>query len=326
MCRRAWLLVGVLGLAAAGCGEPAALDQNTNTASVIVGLTSDLLPGVDIARLRVIERASGRPDREYTLAANDPERPILFPLELRFDDLPDGARVEARIEAFAGYFSDQEPLVSRSAATLAVAGRSLLLRARLERECIPNLRLTGDLFAPECELPSTCVAATCADPFVPPAVLEEYAASWAEVFADACKPLDAGEPVIVIGGGQASFEAFGPDSVAQVEGGPQGGFHVWLSLRMKNLHGAGTKTFVEIFDEGAAEPRAAFLVAQSYGPAEGGFCELLGLRCQITQQSTMDIEGILGDTVRVTAKVSDPTGDVGVGEQLVKLSNDVVKE
>jgi hypothetical protein len=293
---------------------------------VIVGLTSDLMPGVDIARLRVIERVEGRPDRESTLAANNTERPIAFPLELRFEDLPDGARVETRVEAFQGYYSDEEPLVVRSAATRAVAGRSLLLRARLERECIPRLRLTGDLFAPECEAPSTCIAATCADPFVPPAQLEEYAASWAEVFADACKPLAAGEPVIVIGGGQAAFEPLGPENVVQVEGGPQGGFHVWVSLRMKNLHGAGTKTFVEIFEEGAATPRAEFLVAQSYGSSEGGFCELLGLRCQITHQSTMDIEGILGATLRVTAKVSDTAGDVGVGEQLIKLSNDVVKE
>lgn len=317
--------IGALGISAAACQEPAG-DINNAAGSVIIGLSSDLVPGVDIARLRVIERAEGRAERDYILAANGAPNPLVFPHELRWDDLPEGARVDVELQVFKGYFSDEKPLIVRSASTRAVAGRALLLRARIERECIPSLRLTGDTFAPSCELPETCVAATCVDPYVPPAALEDYAPTWAEIFTDACKPDGVAEPVVVIGGGQAAFEPLGEGSITQVEGGPQGGFHVWISVRMKNLHQAGAKTFVDIYEKDAAEPMATFLAAQGYTPAESGYCELLGVRCQITHQSTMDIQGILGKTLRVTAKVSDPTGDVGVSEQLITLSDNVIKE
>jgi hypothetical protein len=69
-----------------------------------------------------------------------------------------------------------------------------------------------------------------------------------------------------------------------------------------------------------------FLSAQSYRPTASGACELVGLRCQLSLQSASDELGLLGSTLRVAAAVSDVTEDVGVTEQVITLSSDVVKE
>jgi hypothetical protein len=135
-----------------------------------------------------------------------------------------------------------------------------------------------------------------------------------------------GEPVVVIGEGQASWKPLAAGDVVQVEAGPQGGFHVWLSIRMKNLHQAGTTTSVEVYEMGATEPLGTFVSAQSYSQADGGYCELLGMRCQLTLQSAFDDQNILGDSMQILVRVADESGDLGVGEQILTLSDNVVKE
>jgi hypothetical protein len=213
----------------------------------------------------------------------------------------------------------------REAATHFVSGKALLLRTRIERECIESFRLAGDLTTPTCEPPKTCIAAGCSDPYVPPSQLEEYSPIWAEVFADACKPAAPGEPVIVIGEGRATWKPLAPGDVVQVEGGPQGGFHIWISVRMKNIHQAGTTTTVDVYEMGATAPLATFVSAQSYDQVDGGYCELLGARCQLTLQSAFDDQNILGDSMQVIVRVADEAGDLGIGEQVVTLSETIVK-
>lgn len=318
---KVFVLAALLG----GCSADP-MEKPGSSGAVIVGVTSDLLPGVDIARLKIAMRAGGKVVLEEEWRASGGERPLKLPAELRFDDLADGTKVEVRLEAYEGYFSDADPLVTRDVSTQFVAGKTMLLRTRLEKECIPSFRLAGDLTAPTCEPPETCIAAGCADPFVPSSQLEPYSPTWAEVFADACKPLAPGEPVVVIGEGQASFKPLVKEDVVQVEAGPQGGFHIWLSIRMRNLHRTGSTTSVDIYEMGATEPLGSFVSGQSYGEAEGGFCELLGMRCQLTLQSAFDDQNILGDSMQVVVRVADESGDLGVGEQILTLSQDVVKE
>src|SRR5262245_54128718 len=129
--RRLRLLAPALGALGSGCslaGEPAA-----PVGTVVVGVTSDLVPGDDIDRLHVTMRAAGETIRDDTLSGPA----IRFPTELRFEDLPDGTPVDVAMEAIEG----PAPFLSRLASTRIVAGKTLLLRAWLQRECIPNYRL-----------------------------------------------------------------------------------------------------------------------------------------------------------------------------------------
>ncbi|NUQ75103.1 MAG: hypothetical protein HUU21_16255 [Polyangiaceae bacterium] len=271
-------------------------------------------------------RAGGQIVRDEEWKAFGNEHPLELPAELRFENLAGGTKVEVSLEAHTGHFSTANPLVVRDASTHFVEGKTLLLRTRLEQECIPSFRLAGDLTTPTCDPPTTCIAAACADPYVHPSLLEDYSPTWADVFADACKPAAPAEPVVVIGGGQTSFQPLAAGDVVQVEGGPQGGFHVWLSIRMKNLHQAGTTTSVAVYEMGATEPLGTFVSAQSYSRADEGFCDLLGMRCQLTLKSAFDDQNILGDSMQVVVRVADESGDLGVGEQILTLSDNVVKE
>lgn len=319
------LFLCAIGLFLPGCAGESG-DEAGGGGVIVVGVVSDLVPGVDIARLRVVMRQGGRVIRDEVRKVSGGAIPLTFPTELRFDGLPDGEEVEVGLEAFKGYYSDEDPLVVRDARTRAVFGEARLLRARIERECIPSFRLAGDLIAPECARPETCVAAACADPYVPPSELEAYSPGWAEDFVDACKGAEAGDPEILIGEGRGGYSALSEGSVVQVEGGPQGGFHIWVSVRMRNLHQSGSTTAVTVRRQDTDDVLGQFVSSQSYAAAGGEQCELAGLRCQLSLQSASDELGLLGSSLRVAASVSDLAGDVGIAEQVITLSSDVVKE
>lgn len=311
---------------ASGCvsGASDASDETGSSGSVVVGVTSDLVPGVDIARVRATSRADGRVLRDQTLRINDSAAPLVFPAEFWFSGLPDKTEVELHVEAFVNYLPGGEPLLIRDAATDIVAGHTLLQRARLERECIPSARLTNDLIAPTCSSPETCVTAACTSPYLPSARLEEYTPTWADSFADECKPLDSGAPIVVVGEGRDVYKPLTSSSVVQIEAGPQGGYHIWLAVQMKNLHRLGSRTTVELYPLGSTEPLGTFVTVQSYEPVSSGSCELRGLRCQLTLYKG-DLATVLGKSIRATVKVADVVDDVGVGEQIITLSNDFVK-
>src|SRR6185369_7787392 len=92
------------------------------------------------------------------------------------------------------------------------------------------------------------IGAACASSFVEPADLEPYRPDWATVYADACKPDGAGAPEIAIGQGQDAFAPIEDGGPILLEKGPQGGLHVWLAIRMRNLHQDGSITRVSAID------------------------------------------------------------------------------
>ncbi|MCC6555024.1 MAG: hypothetical protein IT372_18810 [Polyangiaceae bacterium] len=277
--------------------------------TVIVGLSTELQPGVDIDRLHVVMRAGGEVIRDEIDTTADGT--LELPEELPFENLADGTAVEVELEAFRPGDATR-PLLTRTASTEIVGGRTLLLRVRLEKECVIPPGQSG------CEAPQTCVAGACSSPRVDPSRLEEYTPGWSLGEPDVCKPAGAGAPVVVVGEGQADYLPLTDGEEVQVEAGPQGGHHIWIAIRMKNLRQSGSITSISgtVPELGLEIP--PFNVIFTFDQDEGGYCKLYGLRFQL--DTATDIQGLLGKVVNVKVTVTDSEGDVGVGERQVTLS------
>lgn len=282
------------------------------TGDVVLGIRSKLVPGTGIDSMHVVIRTGGEVfvDKEYSAANGD----LAFPTELRGEDIPEGELVEATIEGVV----NGTPALERLASTEAVAGKELLLEVELEAAC---LQAPGSS-APVCDAPATCVKGLCRNSHVPGAELPEYEPDWASQTVDICKPESAGDPIVVVGEGQADYLPMTDGAVAQVEAGPQGGHHIWVAVRLKNLTQSGSITsltgrFPELgYDVGP------FNVIFTFDPDEGGYCKIYGLRFQLDIDH--DIQELLGHSFEITATVTDKDGDVGVGTKTVQLSDDIL--
>lgn len=293
-----WLFVLTIG-----CSDP----DKPSTGDVIVGVSSALRVGVDVLELHVVQKVNGETRSDKVLQSDG----FAFPLELPFSSLPEGDEVEVEIEAFG---SSNTPLLSRRAATTVVAGRKLLLRVDLSSACI-------GLQAPKCDGDQTCTGGVCGPVYVHPALIGDYWAGWKKGQTDICKPND-GPPVLIVGKGMSDYLAMDDYETAQLEAGPQGGHHIWIALRMKNLLQSGSITSLEGHIQELDTAVNPFSVIFTFDPDEGGYCKLYGLRFQVDGMVTVD--KVLGKTLKVTATVKDKDGDVGMGEKWVKLSNDIL--
>lgn len=308
-------------LLAPACGDPVGTGGSGGAAdkgTVIVGVTSDLRVGVDLQSLHVVMRAAGSVVKDETLAVGSAGTPLKLPAELPFSDLPGGTPVEISIDAFRPG-DDTMPLLSRRAATEIVAGETLLFRVAVDSRCIA----APGSSAPVCGEAETCVAGHCEDPHVDAAKLKPYSPSWAAGNGDICKPAGGGTPVVIVGEGQGDYLPTMDGDTAQVEAGPQGGYHIWVAIRMKNLAQSGSITEVTGHFPDLGYDVGPFDVIFTFDPDEGGYCKLYGLRFQLDQQH--DIQTLLGHPLDVHVKVTDPEMDVGEGTRSVVLSQDILK-
>lgn len=301
-----------LFLATTSCGPPVAPD-GTASGTIVVGVTSEPRAGVDIDRMRVVLRAGGEvlDDRELSYQGGQ----LFFPHEFRFEGLEDGTPVEIVLSAFVPGDA-ATPRLIRTAATTVVGGRELLLRLRLEAECMAPPG--GDL----CAAPQTCVAGACGDPYLDPRRLEPYTPTWPEDEPDICKPAGAGDAIVVVGKGQGDYLPLDDLEEVQVEAGPQGGHHIWVAIRVKNVRQSGSITEIAGWVPEIEHTLRPFRVIFTFDPDEGGFCKLAGLRFQVDE--AIDIHELLGKIMEVKVTVTDPDGQIGTGKRKVTLSRTIL--
>lgn len=302
----AFLYASLLLLVAPACGGPA-------VGSVVVGLTSDLRVGVDIDEIHVVMRAAGAVVTDEIMSTSSTAHPLVLPAELRFTDLPGGTAVEVTLDAF-GPADTTTPLLTRLAATTIVAGETLLFPVVLDSRCV----VEPGSSAPVCAAPQTCIAGQCASESVAAGALQPYSPTWSTVSTDPCKPPGGGAPVVIVGEGQDDYLPLASGAVDQVEQGPQGGHHVWVALRAKNLSQSGSITSVTGVFPDLGVDVGPFNVIFTMEIDEGGYCKLYGLRFQLDQQ--VSIQTLLGHPLDITVTVTDPEMDVGVGKLNVVLS------
>jgi hypothetical protein len=167
------------------------------------------------------------------------------------------------------------------------------------------------------------VAGVCRDEHVDAALLEPYSPDWLKASSDPCKPTNPGAPTVIVGHGQGDYLPTMDGDVAQVEAGPQGGHHIWVAARMKNLRQSGSITEVTGHFPDLNLDVGPFDVIFTFEPDEGGYCKLYGLRFQL--DANTDIQPLLGHPLDLEVKVTDPDNDVGEGTKSVVLSSDFIQ-
>ncbi len=297
---------------AALCGALAGCRPREAT-QIVVGVQSDPMGGV-LSALHVVIRVEGTVvDDERIEPPRGSRVGFPQPWEKTIDGAGKGtAKVEVAVDAIGDPAA--KPLFTRLSSTHFVPGRTALLRVPLESRCIvyPVVprgasKVPGPLSGPTCTAPATCIMGVCQSSEVPVTRLESYAPNWPSNAPDRCKPQNGGPPDLQVGTGQSYYVPLTPLQVLQAEAGPQGGHHIWIATRMKNLKQAGSLTKVSGLQPGTGTTIPPTTLAFTYAPDEGGYCKLYGIRYQLDNEG-IDYKQFLGKPLDITVTVTDPAG------------------
>jgi hypothetical protein len=306
---------------AVACGSCRPAD----TTSLVVGIQSDPMGGV-LSALHIVIRVGGaivhdemfKPLRGSRVGFPQPWEKALAAVG------KGDALVEVQVDAIGD--PNAAPLFTRLASTHFVPGHASLLRIPLEPRCIVypvaprgNSKVPGPLSGPACTAPATCIAGTCQSRDVPVSRLEAYAKNWPTNAPDACKPRDGGPAALQVGTGQSYYLPLAKDQVLQAEAGPQGGHHIWIATRMKNMKQAGTTTKIVGVqpDTGVKIPPTTLVF--TYAPDEGGYCKLYGIRYQLDNEG-IDYKQFLGKPLDVVVTTTDISGTTVTSTARVQIA------
>ncbi len=307
--RRSLVCFG-LAFALAACPSEDTADES---ASLVVGVQAEDF-GAIVGTVRIVVKKEGVSAVDEVLPASPK---LVKEYEVRG---PEGGRVEVEAQALAT--TDQTPIVTRRATARLVAGAKKLLRVPLERRCA-RVPASGaaPAFGIECAAPTTCVAGACGSPETP---LEDWGEDWGSAAPDDCRPANHGAPEVVLGTGQTGYAPLADGQVLQLEKGPQGGHHIWIGARMKNLRQTGSMTSLRATIVGDPEPvpNTAFIFA--FERSEGSYCAISGLRYQI-DAGAADLRTayrrFLGKQLAVTVEVKDTTGASASDTRTVQIAD-----
>lgn len=276
---------------------------------IIVGVTSGFDPRNPLS-LHVILRVNGAVVDEQTYGPEGAQ-PFVSPLELVIGDLPAGDEVDVDL-AVAKY--NGVVVLSRLASTSVVAGKLLLLRLHLTEDCTA--------IPPPCEAPLTCVRGACRDTYAPPSNLEVYSPSWPSY--SYCKPEVAGAPVLLLGTGRLGYTPINDFDVLTMAAGDQGGFHIWMAVRMRNLRQMSNLTFTGHLTDLGLDVYP-FTSTREFGDdATTGYCERVGIAFQLDE--TVAIDDLLGMAMQVTATITDEDGATAEDMKTIAISETIDDE
>ncbi len=283
-----------------------------------------------VAGLMASQNISARVDR-YTLTATGSKGELAkiewskgqisvpFPAELKFPARPGDPDIYVRLEASVRLDPPYIP-GSRAETVRALAivhptcGPKGLFRMRLDEACAP----VDGPFA-TCSDGRTCERGTCVDATVANASIEPYKEAWAFDEPDVCRTADGGEPAVFLGSGQTDFMPMASGAEVVAEAGPQGGHHLWLAVRMRQLNQVGTTTTITAVQPGSGLTPWPMPVVFSFRPDEGQHCKLSGLRYQL-DAGGIPIESFLGKPLDVTVRLRDGAGRVATETKRVNVA------
>jgi hypothetical protein len=299
--------------------------RSRDATQLVVGIQSEPMGGVLSALHVVIRVADTVVDDERLQPQHGSRVGFPQPWEKTISGAGKGtARVDVAIEAIGDPAA--KPLFTRLSSTHFVPGSTALLRIPLETRCIvyppvaPGAsRIPGPLSGPACTAPATCVMGACQSPDVPVARLEPYARNWPTNAPDRCKPRNGGTPDLQVGTGQSYYVPLTPGQVLQAEAGPQGGHHIWIATRMKNMKQSGSITRISGLQPQTGTPIPPTTLVFTYAPDEGGYCKLNGIRYQLDNEG-IDYKQFLGKPLDVTVTVTDPSGSKASATARVQIA------
>jgi hypothetical protein len=306
------------------CSSDPPASKDCQTSKLVIGVQGQ--PGLTgiVASYRATTTVDGV-QRSQTLSSVTDPTP-LFPREI---EVPaNGAkRVQFQLDAFNTPAvnakpdpADPKPVLTRIVDAPFLCDDTKLVRVRLEAQCLVSGFVGA--FGPTCTAPQSCVGGRCIDGTLLPQDLEPYASNWADDAPDACKPPGGGRAEVILGTGQTDFHTL-PDGPIQLEKGPQGGHHLWVALRMKNLKQAGSRTIITGVqpDTGLTVPETSFVF--TFDRDEGGYCKLFGLRYQLDNGGA-PVASFLGKPLDVTIEVRDSAGASGKATARIPIADTVI--
>lgn len=293
---------GGQGNAGGGGGQGGAGGQGARVVAGLINAPNE--PFIEANSLRVIMKVDDTVVRDEMTTDDGSPKPLQFPQEFSFGELPDGAQAEIVFETVVG----GGPPIQRVARTRAVAGRDVLLRvthsATTCAACDPGL---------------TCNWGRCLDPYVAPEQLEDYTPDWAS--HSWCKPQAAGAPTVTVGMGYDGLTPLEDQDVVAIWAGDQGGHHAFLGARMRYLDQSSVITLsAEVPELGATiGPFSAVRVFRD-DPA-AGHCETFGLVFRV--DTSISIVDLLGQQMVLTAEVSDDDGATAEDTKTVRIASEI---
>lgn len=305
-------------------------DDGSAQGSLVVGVQADDFGGL-VDAVHIVATVDGKPFADETVTVSGAS-PGALPKELLLTGAP-GARAEIVVEATtsqpqtrASGPAVRTPVVVRRAAARLVPDAKKLLRVQLETRC-STLSAPGSSVAPAptCDAPQTCSAGRCVSEEVAFDQLENYDPAWASAPPDACRPANHGAPELILGTGQTDFASLADGQTLQLERGPQGGHHIWIAARMKNLRQSGSRTTITAKVVG--EPSITIAPAGyvfTFDRDEGNYCKLWGLRFQL-DSGAVDLgstyKQFLGKKLEVTVEVVDSTNARATSTRTIQLAD-----
>jgi hypothetical protein len=284
--------------------SPPSMEKPKDPATqIIVGVDAEdfAAAGYQLTHYEVLATIDGVVLAQKTF---DTEAGPLFPHEVRLvapKDKP-GATVQITVTAHM----NDAIVATRRTTTHFVAGATKLAYALLEVRCNTfAIGGGGTRPGPTCApTGETCIAGKCRSDVV--AELPDYAADWSANPPSAC---GTGIAEVVVGKGENDFAPIASGETLAVDCGPQGGNHVWMALRMKSLRQVGTVTTISAMQPASAGGKSVTptAFAASWGPADGGGCELDGLRFQLDVAGAA-IQDFLGKPLDITVNTRDKAG------------------
>lgn len=329
--RRSLILVALAPLLALLAACPAADPGESpgDEGSLVVGIQSDDFGGL-VESVHIVTTLDGKAFSDETVPIGS-VNPGALPKEIVLEGAP-GARAEVVVEAMTsqaavrGPSTGSQPVVVRRAAARLVPGAKKLLRVQLEARCV-TFSAPGSTLppAPTCDAPQTCSAGRCTSEEVAFDQLEDYEPGWPGAPPDLCRPANHGPPELFLGTGQTDFAPLVEGQTLQLERGPQGGHHIWIAARMKNLRQSGSRTTLtaKLVDEPAYPiPPAAYVF--TFDRDEGDYCKLWGLRFQL-DSGAIDLgttyKRFLGKRLEVTVEVVDSTNARASSTKTIQIAD-----
>jgi len=281
-------------------------------AAVVVGVQSEPMGGI-VSSLHIVIHVGGVTTVDEVV--KPPSSSLVgfpAPWERRIEATgDDNAEVAVDVEAIGPRGATNGPHLKRHASTHLQPARQSLLRVGLESRCVVYPQqpkghgsIPGPLSGPTCAAPATCIRGLCQSGNVPVTKLDPYSADWPNNAPDLCRPRNAGPPTVQLGTGQTGYTPLAVDQTLQAEAGPQGGHHIWIAVRMKNLKQAGSTTRISAVQPGTGTVIPPSTFAFTFERDEGSYCKLYGLRYQL-DNGGIDYTQFLGKPLDVTTTVVD---------------------
>jgi hypothetical protein len=317
-------------LAACPGGEDPTGPEGGGEGSLIVGVQAEDFGGL-VDKVHIVATVDGKVATDETIAVSTSAgSPSGLPKEITLRGTP-GAKVEVVVEATTSQLATRGTdagnlVVVRRAASRLFPDSKKLLRMQLETRCV-TFTAPGSTVppAPTCNAPDTCSAGRCVGQDVFFDQLEDYEPGWAAAPPDFCRPAKHGPPELFAGTGQTDYAPLNDGQTLYLERGPQGGHHIWIAARMKNLRQSGSRTTLTaklVDDPTSPIPPAGYVF--TFDRDEGNYCKLWGLRFQLDSGATdlgADYKRFLGKKLEVTVEVIDSTGGRATSTKVIQIAD-----